>query len=152
MKVTLGSRVDGRGHFLTMPTTFGKETQHSVTIRTEIDTLQSYDTAHATRRDFYEQPSIVYPTPAHGHGSGADEITALPRVSTYEGPYWEHIGTDEKQTTKDNTSKRTKWLSPWRTPKKTGYWDVVSVLNSRANSRGPEDGNEEKALQHPVFS
>ena len=154
IKITLGSRVDGRGHFLNMTSIFGKGTQRSAVPQTATDTLESLDHSQATRRYFYEemkspqQAFVQYPAPTHSQPSEADIITSVRYSAEPGSAVWDNTFSSTSSPSHDDTIQRSWWRLPWRSPPRTGYWDLMSVFRSR----GPNDGDEGKDLQPTLVS
>lgn len=141
MKVTLGSRVNGKGHFMTLPTHLEKGVERSAVTQTRFNTPQSFNPSHATRRHYYEevgsrhQSPVIYPAPVHSSPSGTDTITAMGTENEICGqaPAIYH----------NNTRRTSWWRLPWRSSITKGYWDVISLFQSRA----PDDADENRKLQ-----
>ena len=150
-KVTLGSRVDGRGHFMTMTGIFGKEgTEQSTVSQLEDDPLPSCDrTDNATRRHFHEemvspqQSLIQYPAPPDSRPSETEMTTALPRKLEQHGQDRDHTIPSASGTYDDDPTQRTWRRLRWRSSARTGYWDLISGFRSR----GADSRDETKELQ-----
>lgn len=148
VKITFGSRIDGKGRFMNMKSMFGRGTERSMDSQIEAHTLQSDDSNNKTLRYFYEvescqQPSAHGPKSSQSQSSVTDMISTPPHHSTPHEHTWDQGTISNSAEPNDKSTQRSWRRLPWRLRDPTGYWDLMSVFRSK----GSRDGDEEKVLQ-----
>lgn len=151
MKISLGSQVDGGGHFLNLTSIFGLGTDRSTVSRMGADMLQGHENIHATRRDFYEgsgsrrQPLNQYSLSSHSGSHGTDTIAALPDAAS-QCQYGDQVLSSTTHSYTGETNQRSWWKLRWRSPAPTGYWDVMSIFRSKEPNN--DDKDRESQSEH----
>ncbi len=124
VKVTLGSRVDGRGLFLDPVSVFATGPDSSPVSGVPNDQSSTVNENDATRREYYE-------------GSGKrQQAPTFNTPTTYSHPEDVEVGLpDTLERSQPSETKRSKfgWTTRWKTPwqsdqARTGYWDILSVF------------------------
>ncbi|MCJ1455824.1 hypothetical protein MMC28_006181 [Mycoblastus sanguinarius] len=117
IKITLGSRVDGKGLFLNPNSVFAAEQDG------EAHHLSNFDTrSDATRREYYEQPEVPQPEPCHDEQHSSQGNTwGSSKDSTIEGP---------QRDVEPSSPDRPRW---WKRSfsSRYGYWDITSFFGTR---------------------
>ena len=135
VKITLGSRVDGRGHFIHSTKVFATDPNSHSLAEGTLNSPTTTDSAHdATRRDYHElveeqqqSPSRYLPSPYDHHSQGSRTRSA-PHAPTESG-----FAIDEPAPkTKLGRIRDSTW---WRTHQRTnttrkGYWDLMSFFRA----------------------
>ena len=136
MKITLGSRVNGRGHFMGSATATWAEHGSRPLSEPFIDGQAFADERHSTRRDDYEIMSIrqhpAWPRPPMDQKAGETTLwDPRPRdaelgLATQSD---HHRKTSERDGILRSLAKGKKKSRKLR-PDRRGYWDVVSVFRT----------------------
>ena len=138
--ISLGSRIDGRGHFLNSATLFASDQQSSSQPESNLKSLTNAAEPSATRREYYEEMIEIQKPPM-----GQPPQPNYP--PTQETPSYFPVGdaelglttrkasaSEDRQSCEGNqggSSKVGRWKMPWRSDAaRTGYWDVLSIFRT----------------------
>jgi hypothetical protein len=138
IKITLGSRINGRGHFLTSTGVFTKSDDWPPISEAVRNSLVCVNESDATRREYYEttenqDSSIQHPASVHSDPARANiECSLSPDVES--GIALQRTSPDDHPQSLSTKPRRFRgigtWKLPWQSETHTGYWDIMSLFRT----------------------
>ncbi|MCJ1376699.1 hypothetical protein MMC20_007944 [Loxospora ochrophaea] len=140
IKVTLGSRIDGKGHFMNPTSVFAMDPNRLPLSEAIHSPLTSVDEANATPRDHYEEIAEMQHAPArHLLSTGNPSFQSSTGDSPHEDaelglvgqklPPCEHLQASRSKPSR--LGKLRGWIIPQKSETaRTGYWDILSLFRT----------------------